>query len=694
MSEKINQIIDVDILDESKQCFLDYAKEVLEDRAIPDAKDGLLRVHRELLWTMEEVLKMSNESGYKKSASIVGSTLASSYFHGDSSCYNAMCKLSLPFLMRYPLVDGKGSLGTQESNDMQAAARYTNARPSKITDLMMEDYNKKIVDVKPTYNNEYMEPIALPSLFPNAICNGRQAIGVSMAHNSMPHNLSEVCDAIVAFIKNKGNMSVEELMEYIKGPDFPLGGVVINEKDIKKAYKTGKSDVSLKIRGDYKIEGDKIIFTSIPYRVTRSAIREQINKNVEELGRYITDFNDESSVGNNKLVFSVNSKDNIDKALNLLFQYTDLQSTCSFNMNFIVDGSPKLCSMVDLISTYVKHQKEILIRGAQFDKAKAEKKIHILTCLLVALKYIDEIITIIKSSNNKPDARSNLDKFFQEKGHAFDEEQLNSILDIRLVKLTKLDKSDLEKELEENKKIYENCVLIIENDDYRSEKLIAKVEKMKKEYGDARRTKLTNITVESLKKTKKEIPSTVVYVSLANHGKSLKLSQTKIKDAIKTSMDATLELFTKDGFCYKIPVIKLTEKINSLKELLKTDIEDVLLITDTKFTGDLLTLTSLGMIKKTSNTEFNSNRSTKAIKLKDGDTVVNVYLLNTEKWVSLDTKEKYHLSFSIEDIACTGKNAMGVKGINLHEEDNVVKTDLLSVCPKDLGKRNKVGKKK
>ena len=686
-----NKIIDVDILEESKQCFLDYAKEVLEDRAIPSAQDGLLRVHREILWTMNQILKMDNSSNYKKSASIVGSTLASSYFHGDASCYSAMCKLSLPFLMRYPLVDGKGSLGTQESNDMQAASRYTNARPSKIADLMFLDYQKNIVDVKPTYNNEYYEPIVLPSLFPNAICNGRQAIGVSMAHNSMPHNLVEVCNAIIAYIKNN-KITVEELMTYIKGPDFPLGGVLINEKDIKTAFESGRSSVSLKIRGDYFIEDNKIIFTSIPYRTVRSHIREQINKNVEEIGKYFSDFNDESSVGENRLVFTLIDKNLQEEALACLFKNTDLQTSCSYNMNFIVNGSPKLCSMIDLIQEYVNHQNSVLIRAAEFDKEKAEKRVHILEGLLIALKDIDKVIELIRASKDKKEARSVLMQYLN-----IDEIQANSILDMKLSRLTKLDEEDLKKELEEKMLIIEECKKTIEDNDYRNKKLISKIEKMRDKYGDARRTKLENITIVKEKKAKKEIPSTPVKISYNNGNLKIVKRANKNDVIIESSLDSNLAIFTNKGMCYKLPVIKINSSMQSIKSLIKMEPkEEILFVIDFKTKGTLLFVTKQGMVKKTNIEEYNSTRSGKSIKLKDNDLVATVSLLdnNKKEYLQLETKE-YLLTFSISDISPTGKIGLGVKGIKLHENDEVISSELIvKVDSKNLGKRNQVGRKK
>lgn len=593
--------------------------------------------------------------------------------------------------MRYPLIDGKGSLGTQEANDMQAASRYTNARPSKIADLMFTDYQKKVVDLKPTYNNEYFEPIVLPSLFPNSLCNGRQAIGVSMAHNSMPHNLTEVCDGIIAYIKNN-NITLDEIMEYIKGPDFPLGGTVINKKDIKEAFKTGKSTVSLKIRGDYIIEGNKIIFTSIPYRTVRSHIREQINKNVEEIGNYISDFNDESSVGDNRLVFTLINKDLAEEALVCLFKNTDLQTTCSYNMNFIVNGSPKLCSLIDLIREYVKHQTDIIIKAAQFDKDKAEKRAHILEGLLIALKYIDKVIELIRNSKDKAEARAKLIDFL-----SIDEVQANAILDMKLSKLTKLDEDDLNKELEEKKKTIEFCNKLINDEAFRNEHLISKIESMKNKYGDARRTKLEDVIITKEKKIKKEVPATPVKISCSNNNIKIVKRANRTDTIIDTVLNSTLAIFTNKGMCYKLPVIKVTSSAQNLKTLLKMGAdEEILLTLDYHTVGTLLFTTQQGMVKKTDMSDFDTTRSGKSIKLKDGDEVVNVFLLpaNKEKYLQLETNE-YVLTFSISDFSPTGKLGLGVKGIKLHDGDKVIASKLIAPTDKTvLGKRNQVGRKK
>ena len=487
-------ITEVDILDEAKDNFLVYAEEVLTDRAIPAAEDGLLSAQRKILWTMEDYLKMDNKSKTKKCNAIIGSTLATSYFHGDIACYGVLRKMAQEFLMRYPLVTGQGQLGTQENNDMFSSSRYTEAKPSKFTDLMMNDFSKNVVPTKETYNGEFQEPIVLPSLFPNAICNGRQAIGISMAHNSAPHNLTEVCNAAIALIE-KGELTIDEVLSYIPGPDFPLGGTVLNIKDVRAAFASGKSNVSLKIQGDYEIDGQDIIFTSIPYRTYRNKIKEQIEKNIDALSELIDDFDDESNIGQNKLVFHVKDGVSVSKALNKLFLLTDLQSTLSYNMNYIVNGTPKLCSMIDLLHAYVDHQEDVLINATTFDKKKAEARAHILEGLIAAVDKIDEVIALIKQSAGRADAKTKLIDFL-----SVDEVQANAILDMKLGKLTRIDKEELVNELKEKKEFIANCIEILTDKKVRNKVLISKITQLRDTYGDARRTKLLNTDIPKQEK--------------------------------------------------------------------------------------------------------------------------------------------------------------------------------------------------
>lgn len=688
-------ITEVDILEESKNCFLDYTEEVLTDRAVPSAEDGLLSVHRKLIWTMEEPLKMNSKSKFKKSASIVGTTLATSYFHGDTACYGALCKIAQPYLMRYPLIDGDGNLGTQEGNGYEAASRYTNAKPSIYADLMMNDFKKNVVPLKETYNGEYMEPVVLPSLLPNAIVNGRETIAIGLAHNSLPHNLTEVCNAIIARLEKNDSLTIDELMLYIKGPDFPLKNTVINSKDIKAAFAKGKSDVSLKVRGDYEIKDNEIIFNTIPYRTYRNKIKEQISQNIDVLEEYIEDFSDESNCGINKLVFKIKKGVNPEQAVLKLFALTSLQTTLSYNMNYIVNGTPKMCSMMDLIDAYVNHQINVLLASTEFDKEKALKRKHILEGLIIVINDIDKAIHLIRDSLNSAEAASRLVKTFN-----LTEEQAKAVLDMKLARLTKLDKNDLIKELEEKNRIIAECEKIINEETYRNNVLIEKVKNLKNTYGDARRTELLNIEVPKEEKEIAEIiPEDVVIVFTENGlikkvptstfkiqrrgGKGVKTKDEIISDVIKTNTVDTLMFFTTKGKMYRtiadnIPTGTNITKGVSVNSLIKLDRnEKVIAITSLhrKSTPKyVIFVTKNGMVKKSYLEEYtktNRNTGIAALNVKENDEVVRIIFQDEEDMILL-TKNGMSIKFATKEINPVGRAAMGVKGIKLSEDDEIV----------------------
>lgn len=711
-------ITEVDILDEAKDNFLTYAEEVLTDRAIPAAEDGLLSAQRKILWTMESYLKMDNKSKTKKCNAIIGSTLATSYFHGDIACYGVLRKMAQEFLMRYPLVTGQGQLGTQENNDMFSSSRYTEAKPSKFTDLMMNDFSKNVVPTKETYNGEFQEPIILPSLFPNAICNGRQAIGISMAHNSAPHNLTEVCNAAIALIE-KGELTIDEVLSYIPGPDFPLGGTVLNIKDVRTAFASGKSNISLKIQGDYEIDGQDIVFTSIPYRTYRNKIKEQIEKNIDVLSELIDDFDDESNIGQNKLVFHVKDGVSVSKALNKLFLLTDLQSTLSYNMNYIVNGTPKLCSMVDLLHAYVDHQEEVLVNATTFDKEKAEARAHILEGLIAAVDKIDEVIALIKQSAGRADARIKLMDFL-----SVDEVQANAILDMKLGKLTRIDKEELVNELKEKKEFIAKCIEILTDKEVRNKVLISKITQLRDTYGDARRTKLLNTDIP---KQEKEVvvvepKDCVVVVTKKNtikridakNFKAQKRNTTGVKtgDIVlfsqKTNTQDTLMVFSSKGKMYRVlvdnipegtnasngtPISTLIEFENGEKPMAFTTMTRD---TDKKF---IFFATKNGTIKKVPLDEYDKMKRTGiiAISFKDGDELADVTFINQEQML-LVTKNGMAIRFGTAEMPISSRTAQGVKGMKLNDGDSVIAalpivdpTDYLAIVSKNgLGKKMQI----
>ena len=680
-----NLITDVDILDESKECFLTFAEEVLTDRAIPAAEDGLLSSQRKILWTMEDYLKMNSNGKTKKCNAIIGSTLATSYYHGDAACYGVLCKMSQEYLMRYPLIKGQGSLGTQEANDVYASSRYTEAKPSIYTDMMMLDFNKGVVPVKETYNGEFYEPIVLPAFFPNALCNGKQAIGVSMSHNSAPNNLTEVCDGIIAYINNK-SLTIAELMNYIQGPDFPLGGTVINKQDIYEAFATGKSKVSLKIRGNYEIKDKQIIFTTLPYRTYRNKIKEQINKNIDFFDTILSDFSDASGVGKNRLIFTLKKDIDVDFALKKIFALTDLQTTLSYNMNYIVNGTPKLCSILDLVKIYYQHQSSILIKIAEFDKNKAEKRKALIEGFLIALNDIDAVVETIKNSLNRQHAKENLIRRFK-----VTEPQADGILDMKLARLTKLDKDELLNELKEKKATIAECEKIINSDEYRDSVLIQKITTLKKQYGDKRRTELVQLEIKD--EEEENIESKDVLITILKtgtiqiepiaditvqkrNGKGRKTKANNVIDAVSANTLDTIFFFSSKGKMYKTIVGKIVNKAN-LYDIFKIDKDERILSVAVPVRDDdsefMIFFTKNGYVKKTAISEYNKMRNAGviAIKLKAEDYVVNAVCGKDEELL-VTTQNGRSLRFKSNLITPTGRYTFGVKSIQLDPGDKVI----------------------
>lgn len=686
-------LTEVDILDEAKENFLTYSEEVLTDRAIPAAEDGLLSSQRKILWTMAEYLKMDAKSKTKKCNSIVGATLLTSYFHGDISCYGVLRKMSQDFLMRYPLVIPQGSLGTQEDNDMFSSSRYTEAKPSMFADLMMTDYSKNVVSKKETYTGEFMEPVVLPSLFPNSLCNGRQAIGISMSHSSPCHNLTEVCNAAIALIQNP-DITIDELMTYIPGPDFPLGGTVINSKDVKSAFETGKSHISLKVQGDYEINGQDIIFTSIPYRTYRNKIKDQIAQNIDVFEELITDYDDESGLGKNRIIFHVKPGVSISTVLNKLFILTDLQSTVSYNMNFILNGTPKLLSLKQLLQAYVNHQEDVLIKATEFDLEKAKVRAHILEGLIAAVDKIDEVIALIKSAEGRADARSKLINFL-----SIDEIQANAVLDMKLGKLTRIDKQELVNELEEKKAFIAYCETLLNSHARRNEVLTDKIKWLRDTYGDARRTKLVNIEIPKQEKEQVVVEPKDCVVVVTKKGSIKRIDSKNFKpqkrntvgtktngDIVtfsqKTNTQDTLMIFSSGGKMYRVLVDNIPEGTNTstgvpISSLIEFDNGETPMAyttltrdTDKKF---IFFATKNGIIKKVPLSEYDNMKKTGviAIKFKDGDELASVTFINQEQ-VMLLTKNGMSIRFETAGMPISSRTAQGVKGMAVGEEDQII----------------------
>ena len=529
-----------------------------------------------------------------------------------------------------------------------------------------------------------------------------------MAHNSCPHNLTEVCEAILAYIDNPA-LTVDDIMKYIKGPDFPLPNTIINQKDIRTALATGKSNVSLKIRGEYTIKGDVVTFNSIPYRTYRNKIKEQLEKNIAEFETVLEDYNDESNLGVNKLVFYA-KPGQVSTLLSRLFKYTDLQSTVSYNMNYIVNGTPKLCSIKDLIIAYVNHQHNVMINIAKVDLDKARAREHVIEGLLLAIKDIDKAIQLIKSSNNREEARAQLISYF-----GITETQANAVLDMKLAKLTKLDKDDLLKELEEVKMAIAKYTQIIEDEAFRNKELKEKVVELKNKYGDARRTVITQI--EDSSKEEKEVeliePKDVVVVLTKNgmikkipkssfrvqkrNGAGVKTQEDIVMSTIKTNTVDYLLVFTTAGKMYRVLVDDIPDGTNTSKGIdIKTllpkveSYEKAILTlslergTENKF---IVFITKNGMVKKTALSEykdFKKKMGITALKLKEGDKIADIILANHENAI-LTTSKGMCINFSLDEVAPTSRVTVGVKGIALGADDCVTNINLITPDTTHIG---------
>lgn len=686
----MSNIIINDIEKEFKDSFLRYSMAVITDRALPDVEDGLKPVHRRIIYDMIDELKLKSNKPTVKSARIVGDIMGKFHPHGDSSIYDAACRLTLDYVMRYPLIIGQGSFGSTDG-DGAAAYRYTEMKPTKLAELIMDGTKKNAVDMKSNFSEDLLEPVVLPSLFPNLLCNPTSGIAVGMACNFAPHNLSEVCDGIIAYINNN-DITVEELMEYIKGPDFPLGGTITNTRDLLAAYKTGRSKNTIRIRSDYKVEKNKLIFTSIPYGTERSKIKEHIKKCVNQLDGLVKNYDDESNNKNGiRIVFELVKEEYLEDVLRILFKETSLETTFSINQTCLVKGSPKELSLKQIISYYIEHQLDVIRRTTQFDLDKIQNKKHILEGLVIALEDIDNVIAIIKSSKDKGTARVALIEKY-----SLSEIQANAVLDMRLSKLTNLEVSVIKKELQEIIAIVKRYEEILSSEEVQKEVLISKIKDMKNEFGDARRTKLDDIIIPKTVKKKLEVPATPVKVTLASND-TIKITKgvSKIGKTVNTKLNSTLVVFADDGTAYKIAVSKINETAQNLKALLniapKNKILDICSIEEE---GIVNITTSFGMIKKAKLSEYSSSRSVMMLKLKDGDKIINVKV-GDFKYLYQRTSDDYVLTFDIGSIPTTGRMGIGLKGIKLHDSANVIEAIFSNELEKDdvEGKRSNIGRK-
>ena len=688
----MGEILNTPIINEVEQSFIDYSMSVITDRAIPSAEDGLKPVARRILWDMFDKGYLNNKK-YVKCAQPVGDTMGRFHPHGDSSIYGALVYLSQPWNMRYPLISFHGNNGSRDGHE-PAAYRYTECKLSKAGEDMLADIKKDTCDWQPAYTEEEDEPIYLPGIFPNLIVNGTTGIAVAMACSFAPHNINEVMDAITCLTENP-EVEVKDLLRFVKGPDFPTGGTVINKDELATAYLTGKGRA--RIRAEYVIETkagkDSIVFTSIPYKVSKIDLIAEIDKLCEEKKlEGITEIYDDSPKGGVRLVVELAKGVSAEPIIAKLFKMTRLEDTYSFNQVALVDKKPQLLNLKQLLQIYINHQKDVLLRKTKFEADKVSAKIHILEGLLKALEDIDNIIALIKKSESAAAAKTAL----MEK-YGFSEAQAKAILDMKLSKLAKLEKVEIEKDLAELNQELAKLNTILQNP---VPEMLNIFKDIKKKYGDERRTTITQVAttkedkeIEFVEPEKcvvimteggliKRVPSASFRTQKRN-GKGVKTQDDITNAVIRTNTIDSLMVFSNKGRMYRllvndIPVGTNSTKGQSVKSLIamETDEEPAVMYsiyrdTDAQF---VLFVTKNGLVKKTTLDEYVKTKKKTgiaAITIKEGDELAAVSLIKDEPLV-LVTANGMSIKFDSKEIAPTSRTTSGVKGITLNKDDSIV----------------------
>ena len=717
------KIVPVKIEDEMKRSYIDYAMSVIVSRALPDVRDGLKPVHRRILYAMND-LALWPDKPYRKSASIVGETMGNYHPHGDAAIYDALVRLSQDFSLRYPLVDGHGNFGSID-NDPPAAMRYTEAKLHKIALEMLADLDKDTVDFAPNYDDRLKEPSVLPAKLPYLLINGAYGIAVGMASNIPPHNLTEVVNGIVAQLDNP-DITNEELMQYIKGPDFPTAGVIVGKEGIKEAYTTGRGKVCLRAKAE--IEEDnrgryKIIVTEIPYQVNKAALIQNIAKLVQaKTIEGISDLRDESDREGVRIVIELKRDANPNVVLNMLYKHTQLQNTQSMLMLAIVNGVPKVLTLREILAEYIKHREQVVVRRTKFDLNKAEARLHILEGLRIAIDHIDEIIKIIRNSYDN--AAQNLMERF-----GLSEIQAQAILEMKLRTLQGLQREKIEQEYNELVALIKHLKDILASEQLVKDIIKEEVIELKNKYGDERRTSITHgvgdIDVESLIKEETNVVTLThfgyikriaadVYRSQRRGGKGLTAMNTREEDFVEhlfiTSTHNSLMFFTNTGKVFRLKTYELPEASRTAKG---TAIVNLLQLSQgekiaavmpvEKFDDDslyVLMATSNGLIKKTKLSEYANIRKTgiQAITLKENDELIDVRLTDGNNEIIMVTRHGLSIRFKEEEVRAVGRTSMGVKGIELAKDDKVVgmepiKEDngyVLTITENGFGKRTEL----
>ena len=705
------KIIERPVAKEMKTAYLDYAMSVIVSRALPDSRDGLKPVHRRILYSMHDTGNASNKP-YRKSATVVGDVLGKYHPHGDASVYDAMVKLAQDFSMRYPIVDGHGNFGSIDG-DPPAAQRYTEARMQKLAERMLDDIEKETVNFMPNYDDTKMEPTVLPTKIPQLLVNGGSGIAVGMASNIPPHNLTEIVEGCIAYIDNK-DITIDELMKYIKGPDFPTGALILGKGGIKEAYETGRGKI--KLRGEADIEQmsstrQRIVIKSLPYQVNKARLIETMANLVKDKKiEGISDIRDESDRNDLvRIVIELKRDANAQVILNRLYKHTQLQNTFGIINLALVNNEPKVLTLKDMIKIFVDHRQEVIIRRSKFDLAKAEARLHILEGLKIAIDNIEEVIRIIRSSYDDPKER--LMKRF-----GLTDIQAQAILDMRLKTLSGLQSEKIEEEYNELMELVKELKEIIANESRQYEIIKEELEEVKEKFGDKRLTKIVpvqddtyDINIEDLIKEEQTVIALThfgyikrmpvdTYKSQNRGGKGITGMTTRDDDFVKEIFTAsthdTLLFFTNKGKVhqikgYEVPEAGRTAKGTAIVNILQLEqnevIQAVIAISEFKDDTYLLMATEEGMIKKTKLSEYNSTRKSGliGINLKDDDNLISVKLSDGNSNVILVTKLGKAIVFDEKDERETGRSSQGVKGMKLSEEDSIIGMGIFKDNEKD-----------
>ncbi|MEG0069213.1 DNA gyrase subunit A [Cetobacterium sp.] len=715
------------IEEELKQSYLDYSMSVIVSRALPDVRDGLKPVHRRILFAMNE-MGMTSDKAYKKSARIVGEVLGKYHPHGDSAVYNTMVRMAQNFAYRYELVDGHGNFGSIDG-DSAAAMRYTEARMSKISNELLEDIDKDTIDFRKNFDDSLDEPIVLPAKLPNLLLNGATGIAVGMATNIPPHNLGEVVDGILALI-DKRDITPVELMQYIKGPDFPTGGIIDGEAGIYDAYTTGRGRV--RVRGKIEIEEAKngrqsLIINEIPYQLNKSSLIEKIANLVKEkkiVG--ISDLRDESDRDGIRVVIELKKGEEPELVLNSLYKYTELQTTFGMIMLALVNNVPRVLNLKEILDEYLKHRFEVVTRRTRFNLNKAEKREHLLKGFIIALENIDRVIEIVRGSADGNEARVALiDKY------GFSEEQSKAILEMRLQRLTGLERDKIDREHAELRTLIVELNEILADENRVYEIIKEELETIKEKYNDPRRTNIEKERMEIRPEDLIKDESVLVTVTNRGYVKRMELdkykaqkrggkgvsTQNTIEDDFVERMEVmsnldTMMVFTDKGRVFHLKVYQIPESskqargrlIGNLIKLKEDEkVREIIKIREFSEDKELLFVTRDGMVKKTNLSEYKNINTAglKAIKVKDGDDIIFVGILpvDSKEQVFLATKLGQSIRFAKDDVRATGRDTSGVKGISLKLNDSVISAlliddqvneTILTITENGYGKRTRV----